>query len=345
MHVKFLAAALLSVFAVACGTPRRFEFEERAMGTLFRVVVHAESAEAAQRGASAAFARIHELDQRMSDYLESSELSNVSASAGSGRACALSEDLWRVLALAQSFSEASAGAFDVTAGPLIDLWRRARRQGELPSATRLELALARVGWRALELDPVAHTATLARGGMKLDLGGIAKGYAVDAALDVLAEHGLESALVVGGGDVGVRAAPPGEQGWAILIAPFEDAGQRVVLELAHAAVSTSGDSMQALVLDGKRYSHIVDPRTGQALAARISATVVAADSTTADALATTLCVLGDASGLAWAQRVGARAARIVRESENGRESSSTPSFDQLILHAPRPRTLERASNP
>jgi thiamine biosynthesis lipoprotein len=333
LHAIRPALACVVLFAT-CSTPQRFEFEAPAMGTLFRIVVYADSAGAAEVAAQAGFERVRELDRCMSDYLESSELSALSRSAGSGRAVECSADLWNVLVRAQQFAEASQGAFDVSAGSVVELWRRARRQGELPRPERVAAALESAGWVCLELDREQRTARLTRKGMQLDLGGIAKGFAVDAALDVLAEHGLERALVVGGGDVGAREPAPGARGWRVAVAPFDDPRASFELELRNAAVSTSGDRAQSFEVDGRRYSHIVDPRTGQALSSRVSATVIAADSTTADALATALCVLGDAEGLAWAQRHGALAARISREGPSAFECASTPGFERLMLAPP-----------
>lgn len=329
-----LAAALLTLLALACAAPQRFEFEAPAMGTSFRVVLYADSAAQAERASEAAFARIRELDARLSDYRDDSELAQLSASSGSGAALPVSADLWRLLALSQSFSEQSSGAFDITTGPIVALWRRARRQGELPSPERLERARAAVGWRLVELDPRSRCATLTAPDMQLDLGGIAKGYALDAALDVLAEHGVERALVDGGGDIAVRRAPPGSAGWSVVVRPFKDESGRLMLTLENAAVATSGDAFQALELEGARYSHIVDPRSGQALSSRVSASVIAGDGASADALATALCVLGPEAGLELARRSPGVDARIARERDGAVESVSTPGFDARILSAP-----------
>lgn len=267
------------------------------MGTEFRILLYIDGAERAQVAARAAFDRIHALDAAMSDYIESSELSRLSASAGSGEWRPVSDDLWRVLSLAQYFSEASSGAFDITVGPAVELWRRARRQSEPPKPERIENALASVGWRKLRLDASARAALLEVAGMKLDLGGIAKGYALDQALEALAQHGVESALVDDGGGVAVSGAPPGTSGWRIRVDPFENGSAAVEIELAHASIATSGDASRALEFEGRRYSHVVDPRTALALTSRVAASVVAADGTTADALATALCVLGPSAGL------------------------------------------------
>lgn len=335
MKLALLGLGLAGSLGCAAPPLERHEYEDAAMGTLFRIVLYAESRERADAAAQAAFEKVHELDARLSDYREESELSRLSAASGDGELHSVSEDLWRVLTLALEVAEESDGAFDVTAGPVIGLWRRARRQGELPDAARLEKALEATGWRHVRLDPRARAVELERPGMKLDFGGIAKGYALDAALDVLAEHEIERALVDGGGDVAVRRAPPGERGWRVEIRPLGDEAASVALVLENAAVATSGDAFQALVVDGVRYSHIVDPRTGRALSTRASASVVARDGALSDALATATCVLGPEAGLALCERRGAEARVTLERSTEGEgprcESRETPGFRALIL--------------
>ncbi len=320
----------LALFIAGCAAPQRFEFEDAAMGTQFRVVLYAPSESLAGRAAADAFARVKELDALLSDYRDDSEVARISQRSGNGEPVVVSEHTWRVSALAQLYAQLSGGAFDPTVGPLVALWRRARRQGELPDEARLADALARTGWQALELEPRSRSVALARPGMQLDFGGIAKGYALDVALDTLARHGIESALVDGGGDIAVRAAPPGRAGWLVTVRPFSDEIASLSLELSHAAIATSGDAFQSLELDGVRHSHIVDPRTGRALVSRTSASVLAADGASADALATALCVLGPQAGLSLAARAGCEA-RIARETPIGIESVATKGFEARIL--------------
>lgn len=339
-RLKFAALLLWLHAFVGCAAARleRHEYEDAAMGTRFRIVLYADGSERADAAARAAFARVHELDRRLSDYREDSELSRLSAASGDGELHPVSEDLWNVLSLGLDVAADSDGAFDVTAGPVVALWRRARRQGELPNEARIAAALGATGWRHVRLDAAERSAELARPGMKLDFGGIAKGHALDAALDVLERHGIRRALVDGGGDVAVRQAPPGERGWRVEIRPLGDETARVALVLENAAVATSGDAFQALELEGTRYSHIVDPRTGRALATRTSASVVAEDAALADALATAACVLGPDAGLALCVRRAAQV-RVTRELPGDSEgtarvgSHETPGFSALILHA------------
>jgi thiamine biosynthesis lipoprotein len=270
------------------------------MGTRFKIILYARNKELAVRAANAAFERVAELDGIMSDYRETSELMRLCHRAGGGPV-SVSADLFRVLERAQAVARQSGGAFDVTAGPLVRLWRRARRTGEMPDPQRLAQARALTGYAKLTLDPKTRSVSLERPGMLLDLGGIAKGYAADAALLVLKRFGIRRALVAAGGDIVAGDPPPGARGWAIGIQPLEPAESSSAprLVLVNAAVSTSGDAEQFVEINGVRYSHILDPRTGLGVTGHSSVTVVAPDGTTSDAMATAASVLGPKDGLAF----------------------------------------------
>lgn len=293
---------------------RRFEFQQTHMGAPVKITLYASDQRSANRAADAAFARFAELDEIMSDYKPDSELSRLSRTAGSGHAVELSDDLLKVLDRSVQLSKASDGAFDITVGPYVRLWRRARRSKEFPPAERLAEARRAVGYQHLRLDLEGCTAKLLAPGMRLDLGGIATGYAVDEALAVLAEHGVTRALIDASGDIGAGDSPPGEDGWKIGIAPLDPAGTPSrYLRLRNAAVTTSGDAFQHVVIDGRRYSHIVDPTTGLGLTEPSSVSVVAADCITADSLATAVCVIGPERGLELVERTPHTAALIVRD--------------------------------
>lgn len=288
--VRRLSGVMLMALGVACGGARlqRFEFRERHMGTEVRVVLHASTADHAARAAGAAFRRIAQLDSLLSDYRDDSELAWLTARAG-GTPTPVSADLLAVLQRAVALSAETGGAFDVTVGPLVRLWREARRTGRLPDTAAIRAAAARVGWRHVLIDSVARTARLALPGMQLDLGEIAKGYAADQALQALRALGVEHAMVAIGGEIVVGRAPPGEPGWRIAVEPADSAHREIVL--VDAAVSSSRDTEQFLEIGGVRYSHVVNPRTGLGLTDRAAATVVASDGITADALATAVTVL------------------------------------------------------
>ncbi len=308
----------------------RFEFTESHMGTRFRIVVYAATAQAASLASSAAFERITRLDAIMSDYRETSELMLL-CKQDARRKVTVSEDLFRVLVKSQELAKRSNGAFDVTVGPLVRLWRRARRTGELPDKQRLAEALESTGYTRLHLDPKGRSVTLDKSGMFLDLGGIAKGYAADAAMAVLKEYGLNRSLVAAGGDIAVGAPPPDKDGWVIVIAQLEsvDAPPSRCLVLHDSAVSTSGDANQNVEIGGVRYSHIVDPRTGLALTGRSSVTVVALDCATSDGLATAASVLGPQEGLRLIDSTAGAAALFVQVEGEGIRSLETSRWKQI----------------
>lgn len=284
-----LAALALPAPALEPSAPQRREFVAPHMGTLWRLVFFDDDVDHARTARDAAWARLTELNARLSDYLDDSELSRL---ARDGRLEGPSDDLRQVLVAAQTLAEATNGAFDITVGPLVRLWRSARREKSLPSAAAVTAAQALVDWRAVELTGSAaafHT----RGG-RLDLGGIAKGFAQDEVLRLLRDrHSLEAVLIDAGGGLSVGAAPPGQPGWTAGIDTGNEAEASATLTLRHQSLATSGATQQFVEIDGVRYSHIVDPSTGFGLTSRAQASVVAADGTTADALATAFCVMGE----------------------------------------------------
>lgn len=272
----------------------RFEFERPQMGLPFRIVLYAESNESAHASAEAAWTRIAALNASLSDYEETSELSRLSKSSGSGAAVPVGPDLWAVLVRAEQVSKASGGAFDITVGPLVQLWKRARRQRELPANDRLAAARESVGWRWIELDASHHTARLTRPGMRLDPGGIAKGYALDEAARVLRARGIRRFLVSGGGDMVAGDPPPGQPGWKVEVGVFDGPGAPPprFVALKHQALATSGDVFQRAEIGGVRYSHIVDPRTGIGLTDHSLVTMIGPEGMTVDALSKVVSVLG-----------------------------------------------------
>lgn len=296
------------------------------MGVSFRLAFYAPSESLAEQAADAAFERVAELDGILSDYDPGSELMRLCAEPE--RRVKVSRDLATVLGRSLELSRQSGGAFDVSVGPYVALWREARRSGRMPRARALRAAARLVGPRLVELDPVARTVRLQRPGMRLDLGGIAKGYAVDQAMALLRKRGITRALVDGGGDILAGDPPPGREGWVIAIQalrPGGEPGPRVVL--ARRAIATSGDLEQAVVIDGRRYSHIVDPRTGLALTGPSSVTVLAPDCMTADALATAVSVLGPVAGLRLVEEVQGAEALYVRIRDGKLESFRSGRFE------------------
>jgi thiamine biosynthesis lipoprotein len=262
------------------------------MGTEARIVFFASDSSDGHRAARAAFDRIAALEQTLSDYVQNSEVSRLCDRAG-GPPIPVSPDLFTLLRRSLDLAHQTGGAFDVTVGPLTLLWRKARQSGELPDSAELTEARQRVGWTHITLDSVAQTVRLALPGMRLDFGGIGKGFAADQALAVLHRHGIEHALVALGGDIVTGRAPPGESAWRITVENADSTNRYSLLE--NRAISTSGDTEQFLELNGVRYSHVIDPRTGRPRTHRTIVTVTARRGIDADAFATAASVLAPAA--------------------------------------------------
>lgn len=338
----------------------RFQFARTEMAVPVKIVLYATDTATANAAQAAAFDRIRQLNGILSDYDLNSELRRLCDTAGEGKNVPVSDDLWKVLSYAQILSEKSNGAFDVTVGPIVRLWRRARRQEVLPRPERISEALILVGYRFIHLDPKSHSVRLEKAGMRLDLGGIAKGYAIDEALAVLRKHGVTRTLVDAGGDIGIGDPPPAEatgksslpgpescesaaspvspvppSGWRIGVAALEpDKPPSRYLRLSRRAIATSGDAWQYVVIDGKRYSHLVDPHTGVGLTDHSTVTVVAPDAMTADGLASAVSVLGPEKGLRLIDSMPGTAAFIVRAPEGRVQTYESRRWKELPLVPP-----------
>ncbi len=311
------SSSLLIAFASIGLSLHPYEAVEQHMGTLFRIKLYAADQAQAQRAFQLAFARVAELDNTLSDYKPDSELNRLCKSAVH-QPVHVSDDLFRVVNAAEHLSEETAGAFDITIGPLTHLWREARKKNQVPDGTSVEQAKAKCGFGKLHIDNARHTIELEREGMQLDAGGIAKGFAADESLAVLRRCGIASALVAASGDLAFGDAPPGEPGWKIGVDSVDHpaASFTRVITLSNAAVSTSGASEQHLDRQGIRYSHIIDPVTGLGLTRDSTVTVVAPHGIEADAMATAVSVLGPDRGLAFIQKKRGVSA-LIAVNENG----------------------------
>ncbi|MEZ0259080.1 MAG: FAD:protein FMN transferase [Chthoniobacter sp.] len=315
---RFLAAlaafSLTALLSLADEPLQKFVYEKAEMGLPFRISMYAKDEASAKAAADAAYERISVLNSILSDYDPDSELSKLSRTSGQGKIVPVSTDLWRVLERAQQYAVRSDGAFDVTVGPLVNLWRRARHKQELPSPELIAEMKARVGYKNLRLDPEHHTAELLVPEMRLDLGAIAKNYAVDEAVKVLQQHGITSALVGGSGDMTATDAPPDQPGWRIEVAPLDVPGAPPpqIIYLKNRSIATSGDIFQRVEIGGKRYSHIVDPHTGIGLTDHGLVTVVAPDCMAANGLTTTISVLGPDRAMRFVEETEGAAAHVVR---------------------------------
>lgn len=287
--------------AVAQGASH--EYRQLHLGMEVRLVLHADQA-TADAAARAAYARIAELEQLLSDWRPGSEVRQLTERPGEW--VPVSAELFEVTARALAMSRASGGAFDPTVGPIVALWREARRTGLAPADSALRRAREATGWRRVALDSTRHRVRVGRAGMRLDLGGIAKGWILGEARTTLRVHGVNAVLLEAGGDLLLGDAPPGRPGWEVSVpTPHGDS----TLVLHDVAISTSGPSAQHVLIGGVAYSHVIDPRSGRPLTSDFETTVLHPDPATADALSTTITVLGPGPGTALARRLGATVVR------------------------------------
>jgi len=280
-----------------CGGKYNVQKEVRLLlGTVVEITIGHSDERLARDAAAKAFDEIERVDALLSSHNPESEIARLNA-AGAREATAVSEEVFALLQRAEEIRVASDGAFDVTVGPLVELWQF-DQGGRVPGGEEIAAALGSVGGAHLKLDEEAQTVRFLADGMRIDLGAIGKGYAVDRAVQVLEAAGVSSAIVDAGGDIRLLGSRPGKDFWRIGVRhPREPSRLLLNLELAGTAVVTSGDYERFFMEEGSRYHHILDPRTGLPAGECRSVTVVASDTADADAYATAAFVLGPVSGL------------------------------------------------
>lgn len=255
------------------------------MGVECIIAIDADDAALARRAAEAAFSRIAALESVLSDYQHNSEINRITRSTA-GVVHIISNDLAHALARSLELTHETNGAFDVTHGRVYHLWRAARRSGAIPTQEAIAEALAHGGWKHLQFDHAQREITCLIDNMQLDFGGIGKGFAADEAMIVLKQHGYPRALIDLGGDIAVGDPPRAQSGWRIVTENGE------AHTLHNCGIATSGDTQQFMIVDGRRLSHIIDPRSGWPVANGKNVTVIAHDATTADARASAAAVHG-----------------------------------------------------
>ncbi len=304
--------------------PILLSFQKPRMGTLFTIRLWAAPADSqkARAAADAAFDEISRLNSILSDYELNSELLLVTQEP-KNTWLPISDDFLNILTLSHQLAAATDGAFDVTAGPHIRNWRLSKRDRRLPRPSALKDAFSKTGYEKLEIDHKKKAVKFTVERMRLDFGGIAKGYAADAALAILSKHGFPRAIVAGSGDIVVGDPPPGQpKGWAIGIRSLDQEDSKKLTDtvwLTHSAVSTSGDTQQFLDIDGKRYSHIVNPKTGLGLTERIGVTIIGPNAVTTDSTATAVSVMGKKRGLAYVESQNNLECLIIEKDDEGKD--------------------------
>lgn len=289
----FAVLALVFFLTRRARGPESFQESHVAMGTVVSVTVFAAAAETALAAIDVAYDEVRRIEELTTRYSSQSEVARLNARGG-GRA---DPEVVFVLARALAAAEASGGAFDPTVGPLVDLWDFGEDM-VLPDHGAILEALGRVGYRAVSVDTVASSVALP-GGAAIDLDGIAKGHAVDSAIEALAAMGIESALVDAGGDIRLLGRGPRAGEWLVGIKHPRVEGLVGVLRLEGGSVATSGDYQRCGFVGDDRYHHILNPRTGYPVRGVVSATVTCERCIDADALATAVFVMGPRDGMAF----------------------------------------------
>jgi FAD:protein FMN transferase len=275
------------------------------MGTFARVVAVATDSNTAKRSIEAAFAEIEKVEKLMNYHKSDSEISELNRD-GFGRAVKVSKSTYEVLEKSIKFSKLSGGAFDVTVGPLVDLWHSVEEANSTPTDAELQQARSKVGYDKLILDANEMSVRFAVEGMKVDLGGIAKGYALDKAAEAMQKGGAVGGMVDIGGEVRCFGSSPADQNiWRIGLQDpavakdvMNTSKPLLILRLTDTAVATSGNYHRFVTIGGKRYSHIVDPESGHSSESLASVTIICPSAIDADALSTAVTVMGKEKGLA-----------------------------------------------
>ncbi|MBV9072241.1 MAG: FAD:protein FMN transferase [Acidobacteria bacterium] len=267
------------------------------MGTVFTIYLYAADRAEANAVFEVAFDEVERLDQTLSNYRPSSELSRINRLAAR-EPVTTDPEVFGLLQSALGFSARTHGAFDITVGPLMRAWGFFRGEGRLPTDAELQAAQEKIGFDKVLLDPSRRTVSFAIPGVELDLGAIGKGYAVDRVAEVLHEAGVKSALIDSGSStVHALGAPPESEGWKVQVPDARNRRQTLsTILLRDQSLSTSGSYEQCFEIDGRRYCHVMDPRTGWPVEHVLQATLVAADSTTTDAMSNAIFVLGPEKG-------------------------------------------------
>lgn len=315
----FFAVFFLSAARNGTSQLKRFSFDEPKMGSPFNIVLYHSDSMQAVNLAKQCFNLVDSFVFIFSDYIDSSELSKLSASATvNAKPVGVSPAMLDILVVSKMAFEKSNGAFDITIGPLIKFWRNARRAKEFPSDEAVQKKRSLIGFSQLLIDTVHKTATLSQPGMQLDLGGIAQGYIAQKVIDFLTSQQVNHALVNVSGDIVMSNAPPGSKGWTVGINVPETTDELLpqTLQLQNIAVTTSGDAYQFIEHRGKRYSHIIDPRTGYGVTSQRNVTVIAHNGTTADWLATACSILSIKKAKKLAAKFGAQV--LIGEIKKGK---------------------------
>ena len=311
---------------------QKFVFEKPEMGSPFTISIFANDSTKAAQAAARAFHCADSLNAIFSDYIDSSELNRLNATSGQNRYVPVSAALFDILTYSMGAARLTAGSYDISMGPVVRLWRKARKEKVLPNADSLKKAMDKVGYQYIHLNEAQKSVWLEKEGMMLDLGGLGKGHVAKAALKVIQAAGFPSAMVNAGGKIVIGEAPPSKAGWRIGITIPEEKEELMphLLLLKNTSVATSGDIYQHLDINGKRYSHIIDPKTGLGVTFQRNVTVIAKDGTVSDWLATACSVLSEKNSFKLIKKFPGAALLITEVKDGKLIKKSSPNFKKYL---------------
>lgn len=301
--LRSLFLIALSLGSLRAEEAQRFAFEQPLMGTRFSITCYGTDGAAAKAAADEAFVKGEEINAIASDYIPESELMQLSQKIGGP--VKVSPLMAELLDASFEMAKSTEGTFDPTLGPLTRLWRETRRSEKLPSDNILAAAKAKCGWQDVVWDKEAGTILLKKPGMQLDLGGIAKGFTAEKMFEVMEKRGFPQTIIAAGGDLRLGDPPPGRTAWRVGLQTFNPEEPEEVVELKNCSVSTAGDLHQFVEIEGKRYSHIIDPKTGLGITGKVAVSVIAPHGVICDGLDTAACVIGADKAEEFAMKRGA----------------------------------------
>ncbi|MFH1540465.1 MAG: FAD:protein FMN transferase [Elusimicrobiota bacterium] len=282
---------IFSILLFGCSTKiREFSETKILMGTTVEIKVWSHNEVLAKKSIAGAFDEITRVENIFSVYRPTSEISKLNKNGSA----VVSDEIMQLIKKSNYFSEISDGAFDITVLPIIELWKNAKKRGEIPKEKEIKNTLKIVGWRNILIDEKNRKITFVKKGMKIDLGAIAKGYAVDRAVEVLKKNGIKTGMINAGGDIKCF----GDKVWKIALQNPRDKNDFItILKIKNKAVTTSGDYERYFLIDKIKVIHIINPLTGYSVDKSISSTIITDNATDADALATATFVLGNPAGI------------------------------------------------
>jgi thiamine biosynthesis lipoprotein len=328
LFVALMMSALPPSLSVQQSETVMVQEARRLMWTTFEIVAYGRDRARLTEAANAAFEEIDRLDRQMSNYSETSELTYINRNAARSEVI-VDKELFDFLKQSVEYSRATEGAFDITVGPLMKAWGFFKGQGRVPKSDELALVMAQVGYRHIKLNDQTHTIRFDREGVEIDLGGVAKGYAVDRAAAILRDSGVTSALISSGtSSICAIGAPPGQSAWQVSVSdPLNRSRQVASIALKDQSISTSGCNEKTFEVGGKTYCHIMDPRTGQPIDGILSATIITPLGVDAEVLSKAVMVLGVEKAREFVKRRKEVRAIVFFRRSDGSLNSTKLNFD------------------